>query len=126
MKVISPYRESREGLIMGAVFEIPVYYRCNYRVGRARVTEMASGDGAHHNQAIRRNFMKHSRAIAVTALLAVLGLPFAMGQRKDEIRDFPPDFHQYIREALPEDMIPGGELALPSQILGSAGWRTAS
>lgn len=65
--------------------------------------------------------MKHWRAITVTALLAVLGLPFAMGQRKDEIRDFPPDFHQYIREALPEDMIPGGELALPSQILGIGG-----
>jgi hypothetical protein len=44
-----------------------------------------------------------------------------MGQRRDEIRDFPPDFHQYIREALPEDMIPGGELALPSQILGIGG-----
>jgi hypothetical protein len=44
-----------------------------------------------------------------------------MGQRKDEIRDFPPDFHQYIREALPEDMVPGGELALPSQILGIGG-----
>jgi hypothetical protein len=82
---------------------------------------LASGDGAPHKQAIRRNFLKHWRAITVTALLAVLGLPFAMGQRRDEIRDFPPDFHQYIREALPEDMIPGGELALPSQILGIGG-----
>ncbi len=65
--------------------------------------------------------MKDSRAITVAALLGVLGLPFAMAQRKDEIRDFPPDFHQYIREALPEDMVPGGELALPSQILGIGG-----
>lgn len=37
--------------------------------------------------------MKHSRATTVAALLAFLGLPFAMAQRKDEIRDFPPDFH---------------------------------
>jgi hypothetical protein len=32
MKVISPYRESREGAYNGAVFEIPVYYRRNDRV----------------------------------------------------------------------------------------------
>ena len=65
--------------------------------------------------------MKHSRTVTIAVLLGVLSLPFAMAQRKDEIRDFPPDFHQYIREALPEDMIPGGELALPSQILGIGG-----
>ena len=51
-----------------------------------------------------------------------LRLAFCDGAKKRrEIRDFPPDFHQYIREALPEDMIPGGELALPSQILGIGG-----
>jgi hypothetical protein len=65
--------------------------------------------------------MKHSRTVTIAVLLGVLGLPFAIAQRKDEIRDFPPDFHQYIREALPEDIVPGGELALPSQILGIGG-----
>ena len=60
--------------------------------------------------------MKHPRAIAVAVLLGVFGLPLLMAQ-KNEIRDFPPDFHQYIREALPDDMVPGGELALPQQIL---------
>jgi hypothetical protein len=64
--------------------------------------------------------MKHPRAIALAVLLGVFGLPLGMAQ-KNEIRDFPPDFHQYIREALPEDMVPGGELALPQQILGMGG-----
>lgn len=64
--------------------------------------------------------MKHARAITVAILLGVLGLPLAIAQ-KNEIRDFPPDFHQYIREALPEDIVPGGELALPPEILGMGG-----
>jgi hypothetical protein len=64
--------------------------------------------------------MIHARSMIVAILLGIFGLPFAMAQ-KDEIRDFPPDFHQYIREALPEDLAPGGELALPPEILGTGG-----
>src|SRR5208282_5912778 len=67
-----------------------------------------------------RNYMKHARAMTVAILLGIFGLPLAMAQ-KNEIRDFPPDFHQYIREALPEDIVPGGELALPPEILGMGG-----
>jgi len=65
-------------------------------------------------------YMKHARAMTVAILLGVLGLPLAMAQ-KDEIRDAPPDLHQYNREALPEDTTPGGELALPMEILGMGG-----
>ena len=64
--------------------------------------------------------MNITRAMTVAILLVIFGLPFAMAQ-KAEIRDFPPDFHQYNREALPEDIAPGGELALPLEILGMGG-----
>ncbi len=61
-----------------------------------------------------------NRLLKVLAVFTCLasGLPFALAQN-NEIRDFPPDFHQYIREAIPEDLAPGGQAALQSVPLGA-------
>ena len=54
------------------------------------------------------------RQLAVLACFA-LALPlFAQSrlEQNKDIRDFPPDFHQYIRDAIPEDLAPMGQTAL--------------
>jgi hypothetical protein len=48
-------------------------------------------------------------------LVAALSLPLALAQDanlKNQVRDFPPDFHQYTRSAIPQDFAPGGEPAI--------------
>ncbi len=67
------------------------------------------------------------RLLPGIALLACLtfSLPFATAQNNDlrsQIRDFPPDFHQYIREVIPQDLAPGGEPALQQGGINLAGF----
>jgi hypothetical protein len=52
---------------------------------------------------------------ALASLLALFAIPAAMAQDNDlksQVRDYPPDFHQYNRNIVPEDFAPGGEPAL--------------
>lgn len=62
------------------------------------------------------------------ALLAGLtfSFPFAVAQNnqalRNQIRDFPPDFHQYLREAIPQDLAPAGKPALGAERINLAGF----
>jgi hypothetical protein len=105
----APFLKSRSTTAAMIVFDAPGVTEFGER-GRSTAP-------AGHQEKLYEALARYNRYCTTRRLR----LPFAMGQRKDEIRDFPPDFHQYIREAFPEDMIPGGELALPSQILGIGG-----
>ena len=68
------------------------------------------------------------RLLPGIALLACLtfSLPFATAQNNEalrsQIRDFPPDFHQYIREVIPQDLAPGGAPALQQGGINLAGF----
>ncbi len=54
--------------------------------------------------------MKKRVVLAVVFLWTTLSLPVAIAQ-KNEARDFPPDFHPYIRSVIPEDFAPGAASA---------------
>jgi hypothetical protein len=59
--------------------------------------------------------MNHRHLLTATFLFASFSLPLGLAQNADlktQVRDFPPDFHQYSRSALPEDLAPGGEPAI--------------
>jgi len=58
---------------------------------------------------------------ALLFVLAGLFVPLSIAQDtlKDQVRDYPPDFHQYNRAIVPEDFAPGGEAALPVRGAGS-------
>jgi len=59
--------------------------------------------------------------LSVTALLATAQYKEAL---RNQIRDFPPDFHQYIRAAIPQDFAPSGKPALGSDRIKLAGFPT--
>jgi hypothetical protein len=65
------------------------------------------------------------RLLSGIALLACLPLSAAAQNKaaeRSEIRDFPPDFHQYNRAALPQDLAPGGSPALGATRINLAGF----
>ena len=65
-------------------------------------------------------------SVISTLLWALFCLPFAAAQDRatvpvNEIRDFPPDFHDYFRPAIPGDLTPMGQPALTTKRLDFGG-----
>src|SRR5215475_4202562 len=61
--------------------------------------------------------MNHLAHLLRTFSCVLLCLSFAGAQEHsrvqvNDIRDFPPDFHDYFRQAIPEDLAPMGQPAL--------------
>ena len=60
--------------------------------------------------------------VGFSSLLTLFAATVGMAQDnslKNQVRDYPPDFNQYHRSIVPEDLAPGGEPALPSGLTGA-------